>query len=351
MLLALLLIRSAGLPAAAPEGSFSFQEVYELLKANLAGTTEDELNRAAVRGLLSQLQGKVSVVGESTPPAPTNSSQVTSSVFENRFGYLRLPRLLPDTPAQFNDALREVSATNKLKGLVLDLRFTFGQDYSAAVAVADHFLTNSQPIVDWGEGWKNSTTKSNAVTLALAILVNGKTSGAAEVLAGILRHRGVGLLLGTNTAGQASMAKEFTLKSGQRLRVAIAPVKLADNRELPFTGLKPDIIVEVAADDELAWYEDAFKPLTRAGRLTGAGTNDLSALTNRQPRRRSSEAELVRAYKEGQAQDRLPVEPLLSGAPPSPRLPEAALLVNDPVLARALDLLKGLSVVQQFRSP
>jgi len=343
-----LFLTLSGLPAASPESSFDFQEVYELLKANLAGTTEGELNRAAVRGLISQLHGKVSVVGESAPPETTNSVQVSSAVFENRFGYLRVPRLLPDSPGQFANALRELSATNKLKGLALDLRFTFGQDYGAAVAIADRFLTNALPIVDWGEGWKNSTTKSNAIMLPLAILINSKTSGAAEVLAGILRYRSVGLLLGTNTAGQASMAKEFTLKSGQRLRVAIAPVKLSDDRELPFTGLKPDIAIDVAPEDESAWYEDAFKPLARAGRLASAATNDVSTATNRPPRRRPSEAELVRAYREGQTLDRLPAEPLLSGAPSAPR-PAEAPLVNDPVLARALDLLKGLSVVQQFR--
>src|SRR5262249_19846277 len=149
------------------------------------------------------------------------------------------------------------------KGLIVDLRFTDGQDYAAAVALADRFLSAEQPLVDWGEGWKNSSAKTNAISLPVAVLVNRKTTGAAEALAGILRYRDVGLLIGTNTAGQASMAREFPLKTGQRLRLAVAPVKVADGRELPFSGIKPDIEVEVSPEDELAWYEDALRPVSK----------------------------------------------------------------------------------------
>src|SRR6185436_16837320 len=124
---------------------------------------------------------------------------------------------------------------------------------------------------DWGEGLKKSTDKSNAVAMPVAVLVNQKTSGAAEVVAGILRHTDVALLIGTNTAGRASIAKEFPLKSGQRLRVAVAPIKVADGRELPFTGLTADIQVEVNPEYERAWYEDAYQVPGKSGRLTTVG--------------------------------------------------------------------------------
>ena len=143
------------------------------------------------------------------------------------------------------------------------------------------------------------------------------------------------------------MAMVFSLKSGQRLRLAIAPVKVADGKELPFTGLKPDIDVDVSPEDELIWYEDAYKVVSKPSRLTSVATNDPAAsATNRAPRRRINEAELVRMNRDGQATDRdLPVTntPGRTFEPPTQ-------VVNDPALARALDLLKGLAVVQQFRS-
>src|SRR6185503_15388437 len=123
----------------------------------------------------------------------------------------------------------------------------------------------------------------------------------------MLRHREVGLLIGTNTAGEASMAREFSLKTGHRLRLAVAPVKVANGRELPFSGIKADIEVQVSPEDEAAWYEDAYKALPKPARLASATTNETSlSATNRAPRRRLNEAELVRMNKEGQSLDREP---------------------------------------------
>jgi len=348
-LLLVLVGAALNLRGAAPEEpGFQFQEVYDLLKANLAGATEPQLNQAAVLGMLDQLGGRATLLSDSpsrSPNAPTNAGTVSASVFDAHFAYVRLTRLSPESVRQFDEALAGLRSTNKLKGLVLDLRFATGQDYSAAVAWADRFVAADRPMVDWGEGWKRSTAKTNAISLPLTILVNRKTAGAAEVLAGILREHELGLLIGTNTAGQASMAREFTLKTGQRLRVAVAPVKVADGHELPFTGMKADIQVEVSPEDELMWYEDAFKTLTKA-RAGIVSTNDSASATNRAPRRRPNEADLVRMSREGQFPDRDP----LTTNPPARPAELAVPLVADPALARALDLLKGLVVVQQFRS-
>jgi hypothetical protein len=334
--------------SATPEQSrFQFQEVYDLLKANLAGTSESELDQAAVLGLFDQLGGRVTVVGEpARSTGATNNLAISASVFENNFGYVRLPQLTPETARQFDDALRGLRSTNKVKGLMVDLRFSGGQDYSAAVALADRFFAGEEPMVDWGEGWKKSSIKTNALAIPITILVNRKTSGAAEVLAGILRYRQLGLLIGTNTAGQASMAREFALKTGQRLRVAVAPVKVTDGHELPFTGMKADIEVEVDPDDERLYYDDAYKQLAKPARTGNVSTNEtLAGTTNRPSRRRLNEAELVRMNREGQSPER----ELFTNTPVRPNEPIGP-LITDPTLARALDLLKGLAVVHQFRS-
>src|SRR5262249_58292049 len=114
----------------------------------------------------------------------------------------------------------------------------------------------------------------------------------------------VGLLIGATTSGQASMAKEFALHTGQRLRIAVAPVQVGNGQTLPHTGLKPDIQVEVSPDDELAWFDDAYKVLSkpRRGAVAAAtATNEVNVTsTNRASRRRINEAGLVRMLKEGQ---------------------------------------------------
>ena len=114
----------------------------------------------------------------------------------------------------------------------------------------------------------------------------------------------------------------------------------------PPQGVKPDITVEVSAQDERAYYADAFQPAARSAALAGSSlsvTNQVNG-TNRPARRsRFNEAELVRERKEGIALD-LDVAAGKNGG--REELP----MVQDPALARALDVLKGLAVVRHSRS-
>jgi hypothetical protein len=109
-------------------------------------------------------------------------------------------------------------------------------------------------------------------------------------------------------------------------------------------GLKLDIAVEVSAEDERAHEGDAFKQLSKPVLGAGSsnlGTTNLAQGTNRARRPRFNEAELVRERRDG-----LALDSDFSGGPSDSDRP----VVRDPVLARALDFLKGLSVMRQTRS-
>ncbi|HWN94301.1 MAG TPA: S41 family peptidase [Methylomirabilota bacterium] len=338
----LLAAGASGLRAASDTPDF--KEIYDLLRANAGAVGEEELNRAAVEGLLAKLDSRVWLINPSqTSSAETNFAPVSSSaLFDEHYGYIRVARVGPQLPAAFSGALEKLAATNKLKGLVIDLRYANGTDYAAAAKVADGFLGSEQPLLDWGSGSAKSTDKTNAFRQPVAILVNHFTTGAAEALAGVLRNKDVGLLIGTNTAGQASMTKDFTLKNGDTLRLAVSPVKIGDDEVVE--RLKPDIQVGVSPDDERAYFVDAYKTLPRPGMASGSSTNVASlTVTNKAPRRRLNEAELVRMLREGE-------NPEEEFARPSRALEPVKPAIADPALARAIDLLKALAVVRQTRS-
>jgi hypothetical protein len=110
-------------------------------------------------------------------------------------------------------------------------------------------------------------------------------------------------------------------------------------------GLEPDIAVKVRPEDEKAWFTDAFQPIPPAGAVGTANlvATNVAAGTHRPGRRiRLNEAELVRERREGLNPDADPL-PARAAEPDKPML-------RDPVLARAVDLLKGLAVVRQARS-
>lgn len=238
---------------------------------------------------------------------------------------------------------REMAATNKfkIKGVVLDLRFAGGTDFAAAAAAADCFLNADQPLLECGGVMARSTRKDNAITVPLAALINAQTSEAAEGLAAVLRQTGAGLLLGTESSGRASVFKNFPLTGGGQLRIAVGKIMLGDGAV--FSGaIKPDIVVKTNPEEERAYWEQPYQVPGQTGIASG-GTNLTASLpsTNDSAFPRLSEAELVREQREGADLEAAFAAPNHSQADPNLKT------VRDPALARALDLLKGLAVVQK----
>lgn len=328
------------LAADSPASARDFREVFELIRQNLPGTAEAELDRAATEGMVGKLSPRVTLVrsGEKKEVGPLGLTR--SNLFDGNVLYLRISGLAPGLDESVKAVWEQFSTSNKVAGMVLDLRYAKGEDYSVAVSVAQLFIQNRQPLLDWGEGMSESKEGGVIGASPVVTLANRETSGAAEALAAALRGAGRALILGSRTAGKAGVAKEFPLANGDRLRIVTQAIRLGDGSEMPATGVVPDIEVEVSASDERAYYEDPFAVLqlgspASPGAMAGVRTN--------QPLRRPryGEAELVRDRRQ-----------VLQGEAPGARQrtePEAPQL-QDAVLVRALDLLKGLAIVRQTRS-
>jgi C-terminal processing protease CtpA/Prc len=327
-------------------GTPDFKEVYDSIRTHAAGLSEADLNRAAVQGLVTALSPRVMLLTNGSPTKPSADMPLVSksSTMESEIAYIRVERVGEGLAGAVREAWQALGRTNKLKGVVMDLRYAGGDDYAAAAATADVFLKKDLPLLNWGNGLVRSKDKTDAILVPVAVLVNRFTTGAAEALAAAMRETGAGLILGGRTAGQAMVSQDFPLTNGDQLRIGTAPVQLGDGSSLTAQGIKPDIAVEVTAEDERAYFSDAFKLAGRADLSAAAYlslTNPPSG-TNRVARRpRFNEAELVRERREGLSEGDLTGAKEKESDKP---------MVYDPALARALDLLKGLAVVRQSRS-
>ncbi|MFM2081707.1 MAG: hypothetical protein RL380_398 [Verrucomicrobiota bacterium] len=272
------------------------EEVRELLLQNLPGVTAAQLDGAELDGILAAFTNQVRWQPAS---APTNSSLAPlvsrAVIVEGDLALLRVGRVAAGLEAALMAAQKNLVATNKISGVVVDLRFADGDDDAAATRAAA-MLTNTPRVA----------------------LINAATHGAAVVLAEALRARRT-LLLGAPTAGGW---RTFTLTDGQRLQLADG------NSATP--RLVPDIAVNVPSETELKFFADAYATVTRTN-LTGNeyGTNIVP--------RRVSEADLVRARREGLAdpEEELANETTASAVPTR--------VLQDAALARAVDLLHGLA--------
>jgi hypothetical protein len=327
-----------------------FEDVFSTIRSNLVDVSEAELNRMAIEGFLTQLQPRVLLLtNELMAKNSTNSPLLSKiAVYDSSVGYLRVGRVAEGLAAEITKTLGQLEATNKLKGLVLDLRYAGGLEYAAAGAVADLFLNSERLLLEWGAASVRSTGKNTNISLPVVVLTNQKTTGAAEALAAILRQADVGLILGNNTAGQAEAYKEVTLTNGLRLLVTSGPVRLGNGMPISGNGVTPDIQVTVSPDEERVYWQDPYVVMPRKGTRM-ANTGNLaspdpsgSPATNSMTSRRVNEADLVRLQKEG-------AEIELGAGRPRRTADSDKQVLGDPALARAIDLLKGLAVVRQSR--
>lgn len=323
----------------------NFQDVYDLIRQHAPGVSETELNHAAVHGLIDALYPQVSLITNENAGQAESDTPLISQVklFEGDLAYFRITHVGHGLADAASDAHEKLNATNKIAGIVLDLRYTDGTDYPAAASTADLFVRKSEPLLNWNGSVISSHQKSNAITIPIAVIVNHGTSGASEALAAMLREEGSALILGSRTAGHAMLTQDYPLANGDRLRIASAPITLGDGTRLSTEGLKPDIDVTISVQDERAFYADAFLVVKQTNQPAGSSNNIASETNESLERVPFNEAELVREHKAGENPD--------DEDKPFKLAPEAkAPVVSDPALARALDLLKGLAVVRQSRS-
>jgi len=114
------------------------------------------------------------------------------------------------------------------KSLILDLRDNSGGYVSAAIKVADEFLSDNQLIV-YTEG---RNPEHNARTLAtssglfesgnLLVLINENTASAAEIVTGALQDNDRALILGRRSFGKGLVQAPITLTDGSEIRLTIS---------------------------------------------------------------------------------------------------------------------------------
>lgn len=187
---------------------------------------------------------------------------VRSHLIEPRYGYLRISEFQRQTPADVRAALDElaVEAGAALDGLVLDLRDNPGGILGAAVDVTDAFL--HQGLIVYTEGREPASDDrfeaGDDDLLAgapLAVLINGRSASASEVVAGALQHHGRAVLLGTPSYGKGSVQIVLPLANRRALKLTTAHYYTPNGDSIAESGVQPDVAVPFATDATRAEYD------------------------------------------------------------------------------------------------
>ena len=178
---------------------------------------------------------------------------VRSHLEGDNIGYIRITTFNEQTDVGLNNAMKNLKqqAGSKLIGVVLDLRNNPGGLLDQAVAVADAFLDKGEIVSTRGRRSEdaqryNARPGDIAAGLPMAVLINGGSASASEIVAGALQDHHRAILLGTKSFGKGSVQTIIPLPGHGAMRLTTARYYTPSGRSIQARGIDPDIVVEAA---------------------------------------------------------------------------------------------------------
>lgn len=177
---------------------------------------------------------------------------VSYRLLENNVGYIQLTRFSGESTNEIAAALNDLVAQGATH-YVLDLRGNGGGLLDAAVEIADHFLGEMtvlyQESKNEGERVFKTTNDTILPDAPLAILVDGGTASASEILAGALQDHERAVLVGSSkTFGKGSVQLVYDLRDGSSVHVTSARWFTPNRTQIDQQGLEPDVLVTVTQE-------------------------------------------------------------------------------------------------------
>lgn len=178
------------------------------------------------------------------------SSVPFSGVIDDKTGYIRITQFIESTGRDVRAALDTFRMSHPgLTGIILDLRGNGGGLLEQAVDVASNFVPKGTEIIRTIARDKNDNKVYKTIhkplypDIPLAVLIDGGTASASEILAGAMQDLDRGLLVGSRSFGKGLVQTTRPLPYGGVLKVTVARYYTPSGRliqALDYTHRNPD---------------------------------------------------------------------------------------------------------------
>ncbi len=228
---------------------------------------------------------------------PVHSVAGARRLAGGRIGYVRLTQFNDPTADELRQAVEGLESEG-IEALIIDLRNNPGGLLTSAVEICSYFLEPNTLIVST-EGRQPSQKQEFRTQRRgyrfprkpLALLINGGSASAAEIMAGCLKDWERAVLIGEKTFGKGSVQNVIPLPDGSALRLTTAMYYTPSRRVIHEHGVEPDVEVKLGMDQYRAIFEaqeglrpdgDAADPqLQRAIEILQSGEARLKAVPDK----------------------------------------------------------------------
>lgn len=186
---------------------------------------------------------------------------VSHKMLQDRIGYIHIDSFESETATQFEEAVSDLEKQG-MEALVLDVRYNPGGLVTSVVKILDDILPEGVVVyTEDKKGDRQNYTSSGDTHLdyPMAVLINGDSASAAEILAGAIKDYEHGTLIGTTTYGKGIVQTNFPLEDGDAVKLTTAKYFTPNGNYIHGVGIEPDIELEYEyLDPEGEVYEETY---------------------------------------------------------------------------------------------
>ncbi|MFA6255769.1 MAG: S41 family peptidase [Candidatus Absconditabacterales bacterium] len=183
---------------------------------------------------------------------PSVNGKIMTGANGQILGYINISIIGEETENLLKKTLSELK-TQKVQGIILDLRGNVGGHLTVAVQIASHFIPKGKLVVSA----KYTTFEDEKLlsegyvdyqNLPMVVLVDGLTASAGEIIALALQEQIGAQLVGTQTFGKGSIQTMDEFDDGASLKYTVGKRYTPNGENIDITGATPDVVVEFDAD-------------------------------------------------------------------------------------------------------
>ncbi len=157
-------------------------------------------------------------------------------LFDNGIAYLQLSGFTRDAAKEVKEKFAEMRKKGQLKGFVLDLRGNGGGLMNEAVDIVNMFIPKGKPVVSMkgkaatANSLHPTTNAPVDLDIPLAILVDGNSASASEIVAGAIQDYDRGVIIGERTFGKGLVQNILPLSYNTQMKVTVAHYYIPSGR-------------------------------------------------------------------------------------------------------------------------
>lgn len=186
-------------------------------------------------------------------------SPVKSALVMKNYAWIRLTQFQRDSSKYIVKALKKLKDKAQIKGIILDLRSNPGGLLNQAVDISSIFLKDGIVVSTEARDPKNKEIKYvkksgyKDLTTPLAVLINGRSASASEIVAGAMQDHKRAIIVGNQSFGKGSVQTIASVDGENGIKLTIAQYMTPKNRKIQAIGIKPDIVI---SESSSKWVKD-----------------------------------------------------------------------------------------------